>query len=163
MCLLSITESIFLFISGLGILQGILLALLIYFHPKSDRSVNKFLALYILCICCVMTMPVTIDVIGWKNSYVIQPIPLLPGIFLYFYLRSFKETITWKKALPHFIVIFGFLLLTFFNLSLLAQEYPNSKHIPVEGLSKPTTLGIMVIRTSQQFFYFFMIPTLVLL
>jgi AraC-like DNA-binding protein len=156
MHLLSITESIFLFISGLGILQGILLALLIYFHPKSDRSVNKFLALYIFCICCVMTMPVTIDLVGWKNSYVIQPIPLLPGIFLYFYLLSFKGTITWKKALPHFIVPFVFLLLTFFNLSALAKVYPNSVHIPVEGLRKPSTLGIMVVRTSQQFFYFFL-------
>jgi hypothetical protein len=45
MLFLSISEDILAFISGIGILQGILLSLLIYFHHKSDKTVNKFLAL----------------------------------------------------------------------------------------------------------------------
>jgi AraC-like DNA-binding protein len=103
-----------------------------------------------------MTMPITMNVIGWQNSYFIQPIPLLPGIFLYFYLLSFKETITWRKALPHFIIFFLFFFITYWNLSAVARLYPNAKHIPVEGLRRPATLGIIFIRATQQVIYYFL-------
>jgi len=152
----SISENILLLFCGLGILQGILLAALIYFHPKSDRSVNTFLALYIFCISSVMTMPIAMNVIGWRNSYFIQPIPLLPGIFLYFYLLSFKETLTWRKALPHFIIVFIFFFLTYWNLAAIVRIYPDAKHVPVEALKRPATLTIMLIRTVQLFLYFFL-------
>ena len=156
MYVLSVSENILFFVCGLGILQGILLAGLVYFHPKSDRSVNTFLALYIICITAVMTMPFTINAVGWRNSYIIQPIPLLPGILLYFYLRSFKERITWRKAFPHFILFFLFFFLTYWNLSQMNRIYPTAKEIPVEGLKRPTTLVIIFIRIVQQFFYFFL-------
>jgi hypothetical protein len=152
----SISENILLLFCGLGILQGILLAALIYFHPKSDKSVNKFLALYIFCISSVMTMPIAMSVIGWRNSYFIQPIPLLPEIFLYFYLLSFKETLTWRKALPHFIIVFIFFFLTYWNLAAIVKIYPDAKHVPVEALKRPATLTIMLIRTVQLFLYFFL-------
>jgi len=152
----SLSENILLLLCGLGILQGILLAALIFFHPKSDNSINKFLALYIFCISCVMTMPITMNVIGWQNSYFVQPVPLLPGIFLYLYLLSFKETITWRKAFPHFIIFFIFFFLTYWNLSAIARIYPNEKHIPVKGLERPATLIIISIRTIQQFIYYFL-------
>ncbi len=156
MYILSVSEKILFLVCGLGILQGILLAALIYFHPKSDRSVNTFLALYIFGISAVMTMPFTINLIGWQNSYVIQPIPLLPGVLLYFYLRSFKEKITWRKALPHFLIFFIFFFLTYWNLSAMSKIYPDAKEIPVEGLKRPATLLIMLTRTVQQFLYFFL-------
>ena len=156
MPILFISENILSLICGLGILQGILLAALLYFHPKSDRSVNTFLALYIFCISAVMTMPFTMNIIGWRNSYFIQPIPLLPGIMLYFYLLSFKERITWRKALPHFFIFFLFFFLTYWNLSAISNEYPDAKQIPVEGLKRPTTLIIILIRIVQQFLYFFL-------
>src|SRR5215831_14643995 len=152
----SISENILSLICGVGILQGILLASLIYFHPKSDRCVNKFLALYILCISLVMTMPITMDVIGWQRSYFIQPIPLLPGIFLYFYILSFKQRITGRKAWPHFIIVFIFFFLAYFNLSAIAKIYPNAEHIPVEGMRRPQTIGNILLRAIQQFIYYFL-------
>jgi AraC-like DNA-binding protein len=154
--LLSVAENILYFISGFGILQGILLAGLIFFHPKSDRSVNKFFALYIFFTSAVMTMPYLINAIGWKNSWLIMPLPLLPGVFLYFYLLSFKETITLKRAWPHFIPALAFLVLTYFNLSRLAELFPDSKQIPVEGLKRPSTLAILVLRSGVQFTYYFL-------
>jgi AraC-like DNA-binding protein len=154
--LLSVTENILYFISGFGILQGILLAGLIYLHPKSDRSVNKFFALYIFFTSAIMTMPYLINAIGWKNSWIIMPLPLLTGPFLYFYLLSFKETITWKKAWPHFIPAVAFLVATYFNLSRFAELYPDSKEMPVEGLKRPSTLAILVVRSIQQFIYYFL-------
>ena len=152
----SLSENILLFICGFGTLQGVLLAILIYFHPRSDKSVNKFLALYIFCISCVMTMPITMDAIGWRNSYFLQPVPLLPGIFLYFYILSFKEPITWQKAWPHFAVVLVFFFLAYLNLSAIAKIYPEAKHIPAEGLRRPQTIGNILLRAAQQFTYYFL-------
>jgi len=154
--LLTITEDILYFISGFGVLQGILLAALLYFHPKSDKSVNTFLSLYILCISLVMTMPFTIDLIGWKNSFFIMALPLLPGIFLYLYILSFKEIITWRKVWPHFIIVVLFFFATYFNLSTISRLYPEATHIPVEGLKRPATLAILLVRTIQNFTYYFL-------
>jgi AraC-like DNA-binding protein len=154
--MLTISENILAFISGFGILQGFLLSGLLYFHPKSDKSVNLFLSLYIFFISSVMTMPFTINLIGWKNSYFIQPLPLLPGIFLYFYIRSFKETITWKKVLPHLTPVFIFFFLTYVNLAAMSKIYPDAKEIPVDGLKRPLTLFIMLSRALQQLIYYFL-------
>jgi AraC-like DNA-binding protein len=153
---LTIADSILSFLAGFGILQGVLLAALLYFHPRSDRSVNKFLAIYILCISAVMSLPFTMELIGWKNAWLIMPLPLLPGVLLYFYLVSFKQTITWRKAWPHFIIFLIYFPLTYFNVSVLAHLYPNSEHVPVEGLKRPATLAILFVRTAQNFFYYFL-------
>ena len=126
----SLSEDILYFILGFGILQGFLLAAFLYFHPKSDRSVNKFLALYILFIGCVMTIPISMNLIGWKNSYILQPFPMLPGVWLYFYIRSFKERITFRKIAPHFIPVIIFLFLTYLNLSAMAEQYPDAEEVP---------------------------------
>jgi AraC-like DNA-binding protein len=101
-----------------------------------------------------MTMPITMNVMGWQNSYLIQPLPLLPGIFLYFYLLSFRSTITWRKAWPHFIIIAIFFFLTYWNISAMAAIYPNADRIPVEGLRRPATLINILIRAIQQFIYY---------
>ena len=154
--MLTISENILAFISGFGILQGFLLSGLLYFHPKSDRSVNLFLSLYIFFISSVMTMPFTINLIGWRNSYFIQPLPFLPGILLYFYIRSFKETISWRKILPHLVPVIIFFILAFVNLSAMSKTYPDAKEIPVEGLKRPLTLFNMLFRIVQQFVYYFM-------
>src|SRR5687767_3331842 len=90
-----------LFICGVGILQAALLACIIHFHPKADRSVNKFLALYILCFCIPMFTPIIQFFFPWQNMILMDPFPLLSGPLLYFYVRSFKEEITWRKAWPH--------------------------------------------------------------
>ena len=154
--MLTISENILAFISGFGILQGFLLSGLLYFHPKSDRSVNLFLSLYIFFISSVMTMPFTINLIGWRNSYFIQLLPFLPGILLYFYIRSFKETISWRKILPHLVPVVIFFILAYVNLRAMSQTYPNAKEIPVEGLKRPLTLFNMLFRIVQQFVYYFM-------
>src|SRR5215467_15751551 len=104
--LLSISENVLLFISGFGIVQGVLLAALIFFHPKSDRSVTAFLALHILLISLSMTMPFTVKLISWQRGNLMQPFLLFPAIFLYLYLRSFKERTNFKRLLPHLLVFF---------------------------------------------------------
>ena len=154
--LLSITDNILSFLAGFGILQGVLLAALLYFHPRSDKSVNKFLALYILSLSAVMSLPFSMQALGWKNSFVLMPLPILPAVLLYLYLLSFKETITWRKAWPHFIIFFVFFFLTYWNLSAIARSYPNAPHIPVEGIKRPTTLAILFVRTAQNFLYYFL-------
>ena len=95
------------------------------------------------------------NIIGWKNSYVLQPVPLLPGIFLYFYILSFKETVTWRKAWPHFIIVLIFFFMAYKNLSAMAALYPDANHVPEEGLKRPATIINILIRAIQQFIYFF--------
>ncbi|MBS1597925.1 MAG: AraC family transcriptional regulator [Bacteroidetes bacterium] len=153
---LFISENILLFISAIGILQGILLAALVYFHPKSDKSVNKFLALYILAITLVMSMGFFMRFVSWQDSYFHQSFPMISAPLLYLYLRSFKETITWKKALPHFLWYFAFLIPTYLNLHSLALKYPNEKNVPVEALQKPATIIINYLRMGVSILYYFL-------
>ena len=154
MYILAVSENVLFFICGLGILQGIILSAIIYFHPKSDRSVNLFLALFILGTSAIMTFPFAVQVVGWQNSFFVQPIPLLTGPFLYLYLRSFKEKISFRKAYPHFIIFFVLLFFSYWNLSVLSKKYPTSENIPPEALRSPTTLILVYVRPLQQIIYF---------
>jgi AraC-like DNA-binding protein len=156
MLLLSVSEKILGFVCGLGILQGILLALLVYFHPKSDRSVNLFLSLFIVTVSAVMTVPFALRVIGWQNNFYLVALPLMAGPFLYLYLKSFKEKITFRKAWPHFIMPFVYLFLSYWNLSIMSSRFPDAKDVPGEVLSHPFTLFITITKTSQQILYFFL-------
>lgn len=156
MHILSVSEKIFAFICGIGILQGVLLAKLIYFHPKSDRSVNIFLALYIFCTSAVMTLPFIMDMIGWQNSFFIQPIPLLTGPLIYLYLRSFKEKIKWNKAILHFLPFFLFFFLSYWNLQKWGSKFPDAKYVQTEAMSDPFSLFLIYSRPAQLLLYYFL-------
>lgn len=106
--MLSISENILSFIAAFGVLPGILLSFLVYSYPKSDKSVNKFLAPYIACLTIIMSGPFFLQLISWKHSFFIVPFPLLAGPLLYFYIRSFKETIARTKAFPHLVLFIIF-------------------------------------------------------
>ena len=105
---LNISENILYLVAGLGIVQGLFLTALIFFHPKGDRRVNFFLALYIFSFAIILTVPFTMQLIGWENSFWIEPFPILLGPSLYLYIRSFKEIVTWRKAMPHLVFFFLF-------------------------------------------------------
>ncbi len=156
MQLLSITEKFLFLFCGVGILQGVLLACLLYFHPKADRKVNTFIALYIFCTSLVMSLPLMIKMVGWQNSFFVMPVPLLPGPFLYLYLLSFKQKITWKITWPHLILFVLFFFVVRWNLSVLAALYPNAEVIPPGALKRPITIILAYIRAAQQLFYFYL-------
>lgn len=156
MFILSVSEKILGLVTGLGILQGILLAALVYLHPKSDRSVNLFLSLYVFSTSAVMTIPFAIRLIGWQNNFFLVPMSLLPGPLLYLYLRSFKEKISFGKAWPHFIIFVVYLGLAYWNLSGLSKRYPNARDVPFEVLSSPGTLFIIISRSLIQVLYYFL-------
>ena len=141
-----------------GILQGILLAAISYFHPKSDKSVNVFLSLYILCVSILMLIPVVQHLFSWRTIY-LMPFPLLIGPFLYLYVRSFKETITWRKAWPHFLLFTIFLILDYLFLPTLANKYPSSPQMTEEALLNPASdirIIIRIIRNVQMIIYYFL-------
>ena len=150
----SVSENILHLICGLGILQGILLASLIYFHQKTDRSVNTFLAFHILFISIAMTMPLAIRFITWQKGNLMQPLLLLPVIFLYFYVRSFRERLTFKKVLPHFLIVFLFFITVFWNTSLIAAKYADAKIPPKEVFYEQANFIIPVIQICLKLFYY---------
>src|SRR6476620_5786876 len=159
MSLLNISTNLTSLISASGILQAILLAALLYFHPKSDKSVNIFLSLYIFCISILMLIPAAQQLFSWQIILYLMPFPLLIGPFLYLYVRSFKEAITWHKAWPHFLLFFIFLILDYLFLPSLVNKYPPSHLVTEEMLRNPASyirITIRVIRDVQMIIYYFL-------
>jgi AraC-like DNA-binding protein len=157
MLILALSANLILF--SAGILQAILLAALSYFHPKSDKSVNVFLSLYILCVSILMLIPVVQQLFSWQAILYLMPFPLLIGPFLYLYVRSFKETITWRKAWPHFLLFFIFLMLDYTFLPSLANRSLSSRQMPEEILLDPDSnirIVIRAIRNVQMIIYYFL-------
>ena len=111
MFVLAFSANVIFFIAG--ILQALLLSALTYFHPKSDKSVNIYLSLYIFCVSILMLIPVVQQLFSWQTMLYLMPFPLLIGPFLYLYVRSLKEAITWRKAWPHFLLFLIFLILDY--------------------------------------------------
>ena len=156
MLILSISENILLFISCFGILQGFLLSALLYFHPRSDRSVNKFLALYITCLSIIMAGPLILSLVRWQNVFFMEPFTYLAGPLMYLYIRSFKETINWYKALPHISLFFLYFIVSYWWLSYLGNKYPGAKEIPEEAFQSPIAIILVAVRYSQLLLYYFM-------
>jgi len=152
----SIPEEVLFTICGLGFLQGIFLGILIYWHPKSDKSVNCMLALYIFFFSSIMTFPLIIRLVTWRNSAFIQPIPLLVGPFLYLYLRGFKERITFMKAWPHFIAFIVFIVPVYLNIDYYAHKYPQATELTGDVIRKPSTLTIIYFRLAHMIVYYFL-------
>src|SRR5262245_38559681 len=112
MFILFISKNILMALSGFGVLQGVCLGAVLYFNKRSDRSTNIFLSAYILCISLVMTEIILFDMLPIDVTFYNEPFTVLIGPFLYLYIRSFKEKITWRKALPHLYIFFPFFIIT---------------------------------------------------
>lgn len=156
MFFLSTSEDILLFVSGFGMLQGILSAALLYFHPQSDHSVNRFLALYVAALTLPMILPLAQHLFSWQVITFLAPLLTLIPAFLYLYVRSFKEVITWKKAWPHFILFFISIFLAFWVYSVIGSKYPLAEKIP-EGAKKNFLLIVPFnVRLAQRIIYYFL-------
>lgn len=151
-----ISENILLFLSGAGVLQGLLLAFLVYYYPKSDKSVSIFLSLFIGCITIQMLLPLAQSFFPWQRIIFLAPSFLLQGPLLYLYVRSFKERITWKKALPHFIFFFLYLFVACGVGLVVGGRYPLDKNMPPEVVRNPYIITISVLRLSQMLAYYFL-------
>ena len=156
MFILSISENILSLIAGVGTLQGVLLACLLYFHPKADRQVNLFLALYIICNSIVMTTALAHELLPWQHTFFMEPFPWLSGPLLYLYIRSFKETITWRKALPHVLPFFLMFFISYWHFANMYAKYPGSETIPEEAIQHPATFTFITVRYAQLLFYYWL-------
>ncbi|MEZ4810481.1 MAG: AraC family transcriptional regulator [Allomuricauda sp.] len=149
--------TLLLFVVGVGILQAFLLALFICFHPKSERSVNLHLGLYIIFTSLPLLIPILQRYLSWQFLLFVDPFLLLIGPSLYFYVRSFREKITWKKSLPHFIIFGLFIVYDSYLFQKMILQYPYSHIVPAEI---PHTLSVIVrvpVRTAQMVAYYFLV------
>lgn len=153
---MTVSSNLLLFVVGAGILQGIFLACLIYYNPKGDRSVNLYLALYILCYCIPMLSPVVQHFLSWQFMIIIDPFLTLLGPFLYLYVSSFKVKITWQKAWPHYVFFFLFAVYDYYLYLTLMSHYPLSSQLPLEIPSHPLSIIRMIARIAQMVTYFFL-------
>ena len=137
-------------------MQAALIASILFFHSRSDRTVNSFLALYIICVSLPMFLPLVKYLFSWQTFIFIAPLTLLIGPLLYLYIRSFKEVITWRKALPHFILC----IIYFFVISMVSivigSKYPAVNYIPEKVLHNPVTIVPVSIRFIQMIIYYFL-------
>jgi len=143
-------------IAGLGTIQGIFLALIIYFHPKSDKSVSLFLSLYIFSFSIVMTIPFVLKTIGWQGSWFVEPFPLIVGPLLYLYIRSFKETITWSKAFPHLIFFILYFFISYFVFEPFRAKYIDAREVPAGVVQHPIGIAVGTLKASQYVLYYFL-------
>jgi len=106
-----------------------------------------------------MLIPVVQQLFYWQTILYLMPFALLIGPFLYLYVRSFKETITWSKAWPHFLLFFIFLILDYIFLSSLDDKYPHTHQVPEEVLLNPASnirIFIRIVRNAQLIVYYFL-------
>jgi AraC-like DNA-binding protein len=151
---MDISRNMLLFIVGVGILQSTLLAAIIYFHHRTDRTVSKFLAWYILLFSIPMCSPLIQHFLTWQYLILVDPFPLLLGPMLYFYVRSFKEEVTFKKMWPHFL---PFAVYVGLDISLyidFTHEYPPGNEVPVEVLHHPSSIFRVSGRIIHKAIYF---------
>lgn len=155
MYILTISENILLFVSGAGILQAIFLSTLIYFHPRSEKSITRFLALYIFAVSILMLLPLSQYLFPWQIFIFFAPFALLQGPLLYLYVRSFKEVITWRKAWPHFLLFIIYVFIIGWVSIVLGSKYPPEKNMPAELLHNPVTIIPISLRYLQMLLYFY--------
>jgi AraC-like DNA-binding protein len=151
----SISENILFFIAGAGVVQGILMADLVYFHSKSDRSVSIFLAFYIICLSMILCVPFMLEIFTWRKSYFIEPFPMLLGPLLYFYARSFKESISWRKILPHLLFFVVYFIVGWWYYSFLLKKYPDLKAISDEMMKNVPGYAFSLLKIGWFVFYYF--------
>jgi AraC-like DNA-binding protein len=157
MFFLTFSAKLVLVIAASGLVQAVLLAALLYFHHKSDKSVNGFLSLYILLVSMLMLIPAVQELFSWQVIVYFVPFPLLIGPFVYLYVRSFRETITLRKVWPHFVLFIVFLFVDYLYLPTLVHKYPPSHEVPGEILlnpASPVRITLRIVRIVQMIVYY---------
>lgn len=137
-------------------LQGLLLAAVLYFHPRADRSVSTFLALYIACVSMPLLIPIGQHLFSWQTIMFVEPVIVLIGPLLYFYVRSFRETITWGRAWPHLVIFIPYVFIAWWSYLNIGMKYPHTVHVPPEVAHHPSSYIPVTIRFAQRLFYYFL-------
>ena len=103
-----------------------------------------------------MLAGVTEYFLNWQIIIFHLSLQFFIGPFLYLYVRSFKERITWRKAWPHFL-LFVIIFITAVQTYLAwLKKYPYADRMPREALLDPYTYVRVAIRNVQTIVYFFL-------
>ena len=153
---LSISVQLLSLISGVGVVQGIFLAILLYLHPRSDKRVNFWLAFYILALTGIMAGPLVLRFVPWQDVWYIAPLSYLPGPLMYLYIRSFKEKIGFKKTWPYLLLFLTLTVLYYLYLDYLGNKYPNQKEIPEEAFRSVIPLIVFTTRYFVLLLFYFL-------
>ena len=103
-----------------------------------------------------MVAPLTHYFLDWQSIIFHLAFQFLIGPFLYLYVRSFKETITWRKAAPHFLLFVIIFISALQSYSQWTKKYPLTGEVPREVLLDPYTYIRVAIRNVQTIIYFFL-------
>ncbi|AYB33004.1 helix-turn-helix domain-containing protein [Chryseolinea soli] len=152
---MTITENMLLFVVSAGIVQAFFLAALIFFNPRGDRSVNIYLVGYIVSLTIPMFAPLILHFYSWQRVLYLAPVLLLVAPFLYLYVCSFREQITFRKAWPHFILFLVAVVIEAYIVVKIAPLYPPSKQVPPEVIHSPWPMTRVILRLIQMLTYIY--------
>jgi AraC-like DNA-binding protein len=102
-----------------------------------------------------MLGPLLYTIIPWHKLFFTEPFTYLAGPLMYFYLRSYKENITWQKALPHCIPFFLYFFISYWWLGHLAETY-GTERLPEAAFTTPLAISLVLIRYTQLILYYFL-------
>jgi AraC-like DNA-binding protein len=103
-----------------------------------------------------MLMPVVEYFFSWRSLAALISFQYLIGPFLYLYIRSFKGSITWRIAWPHFLlfaIVSGIMIFYYYPW---ISKFPDSDKAPPEILLAPITYALVFARNAQMLAYYFL-------
>lgn len=101
-------------------------------------------------------MPVVQYFISWQSIITLVPFQFLIGPFLYLYVRSFKQIISWRKVWPHFLLFVAVAAADIQFYFTTVRNYSVSGGVPDELLLDPRSYIQIIIRNLQMLLYYFL-------
>ena len=145
------TRDLLLLITGAGLLQGLILAVVVLFYPQRDRNSNNWLALFILTTAVLLAAPGIQFVIPWEGLVLFHSIKYVAIASLYLYIRSLSAHIGWRQAWPHLIIAPLYLPLAYLHLGHLVGTYGLEAFR--QGVNDPIDSAVKLFNLAYLVFY----------
>jgi AraC-like DNA-binding protein len=92
----------------------------------------------------------------WRNSFFIEPFPILLGPSIYLYVRSFRERISIREAFPHIALSLLFFIISFLFYYYLNEHYHDASQISTDIGRDPVGIAFAFLRLSWYIIYYFL-------
>jgi AraC-like DNA-binding protein len=101
-------------------------------------------------------MPVVQKLFSWQVLILMDTFPIMVGPWLYLYIRSYKEVITWRKVWPHFVIFIIYSLFVCVNYVIYTSWYPPTSQIPADVPRQPLFVIPISFRFIVMISYYFL-------
>ncbi|GAB2668067.1 hypothetical protein GCM10027036_22040 [Flavihumibacter cheonanensis] len=145
--------NLMLTITVFGILQGAILAGLLFSRSKGSSKSNFFLACFVGAITLYLSTPGLQQIWGWRVIWVTDPLTFLVGPFLYLYVISFTQKIGTRQVLLHLLWAIIYYPIVFVYVKLV-EPFVNAQFAVEASPYAWISLLISSVKFGQLLFYF---------